>query len=160
MAQPLILSRRRTLALAAGAIAAPALLATVRPAGASPIYVEGQTAIDGSDPVAYFDGNGPVGGRADITATWEGAIWQFATAENRDLFLADPARWAPQYGGYCAYAMANGYVAPTEPAAWTLDNGKLYLNFNVQVRQRWDWNRADFIRRADANWPEIRATLV
>lgn len=153
------LTRRRTLALTAAALAVPALV-PLRPAAASPVYVEDRIAIDGSDTVAYFDGNGPVAGRADITADWDGAVWRFATAANRDRFLAEPTRWAPQYGGYCAFAMAQGYVAPTVPEAWTLDGGKLYLNFDLRVRDRWDQNRAGFIRQADANWPGIRTTLV
>ena len=80
-------------------------------------YKEGDLAVGGFDPVAYFTQSEAVAGSKDITAEWDGATWRFASAENRDTFLANPEAYAPQYGGYCAYAAAQGYVAPTVPQA-------------------------------------------
>ena len=154
-----MLTRRNALALGAGLMMTP-FVASTRQALASVVYIEDAIAIDGSDAVAYFDNAGPVVGDPSITHAWNGATWQFATTANRDAFAADPERWAPQYGGYCAYALANGYVAPTMPDAWTLHDGKLYLNFNLNVRNLWNQDRAANIARGDSNWPSVRATLV
>ncbi|MBO0932342.1 YHS domain-containing (seleno)protein [Fibrella aquatilis] len=122
----------------------------------SPVFTTGGKAIQGYDPVAYFTDGKPVQGDPTLTATYDGATWQFASAKNRDTFIADPARYAPQYGGYCAYGTSEGHKAPTEADAFTIDNGKLYLNYNTKVRTMWNKDRADRIRKADANWPAIK----
>jgi len=109
-------------------------------------------AIQGYDPVAYFTDGEAVPGDAKITASHDGAIYNFASAEHKAAFEADPARYAPQYGGYCAYAAAQGAKAPIEPEQFTVVEGKLYLNFNAEVRQRWNQDRAGYIERADAYW--------
>jgi hypothetical protein len=138
-------------------IATPALIGLSRPAFAAspPVYQEDGIAIDGSDPVAYFAGNGPVAGARDITLDWRGATWRFASDENRDRFLADPIRFAPQYGGYCAYAAAKGYVASTVPKAWTLYQDRLYLNYSKGVRRTWQKDIPGYIAKAEANWPAV-----
>ena len=154
-----MLTRRQSLAVAAGGLLMP-LIAIPRLARASVIYVEDAVAIDGSDPVAYFDNMGPVAGDPSITTAWNGVTWRFASTANRDAFIADPERWAPQYGGYCAYAMSRGYVAATMPEAWTIDGDRLYLNFSLDVRNLWNRDRAQNIALGDENWPMVRETLV
>ncbi|MBS0122901.1 YHS domain-containing (seleno)protein [Thetidibacter halocola] len=148
------LTRRHALRLA---MATPALLITTRPALAreSEIYQEGGIAIDGSDAVAYFAGNGPVTGDAYHKVDWMGAIWQFANAENAAAFAATPEAFAPQFGGYCAFAASRGYLAPTMPEAWTLYEGKLYLNANLRARELWLQDVPGNIAKGEANWPGI-----
>jgi YHS domain-containing protein len=114
-------------------------------------------ALKGYDPVAYFNQNKPVKGRTEYTAQHEGATYRFASAANRDAFAAAPAKYAPQYGGYCAFGAAGGYKAPIEPDAWTVVDGKLYLNYNQSVRRQWSSDIPGFLRKADANWPSIRS---
>ena len=146
---------RRTLILSAAALSVAGL--TLRPAKAATaaVFNTDGLAINGYDPVAYFTEGRHVAGRADFVAEWMGARFQFASADNRDRFAADPKAFAPQYGGYCAFAMSNGYIAPTEPDAWTVHEGKLYLNFNLAVRERWSRDIPGHIARADKHWPGI-----
>jgi YHS domain-containing protein len=115
-------------------------------------------AIDGTDTVAYFTMGKPVKGSADYTHEWMGAKWKFASAENRDLFIAEPTRYAPQYGGYCAWAVGEkNSLASTEPDRWAIVDDKLYLNFNRSVQRNWDKDRAGFITQGDINWPGLVA---
>ncbi len=114
-------------------------------------------ALKGYDPVAYFTEKRPVQGKAEFTAPHAGATYRFASAANRDAFAAAPGKYAPQYGGYCAFGMASGYKAPIEPDAWTVVDGKLYLNYNQSVRSRWASDIPGFLRKADANWPVVRS---
>jgi YHS domain-containing protein len=114
-------------------------------------------ALKGYDPVAYFAEGRPVPGKPEFTARHEGATYRFASAASRDAFRAAPAKYAPQYGGYCAFGMASGYKAPIEPEAWTIVEGKLYLNYNLSVRSRWSADIPGFIRKADANWRTVRS---
>ena len=111
-------------------------------------------AIEGYDPVAYFTESRPAEGDAAVQHEWNGAVWRFAGAENRDRFAESPESHAPQYGGYCAYAMSQGKLAKIDPAAWTVVDGKLFLNYSLGVRKKWQKNRAEYIRQADANWKE------
>ncbi|MEQ8895688.1 MAG: YHS domain-containing (seleno)protein [Roseovarius sp.] len=110
-------------------------------------------AIGGYDPVAYFTQGAPVKGKPAHTVAWRGAEWRFATAANREAFEANPEAYAPQYGGYCAYAASKGAVAPTSPDAWTVHDGKLYLNYSRNVRDIWSEDIPGNIAKADANWP-------
>ncbi len=148
------LTRRHFLTLA---LAAPALASVApRAMAATPeIYAEDGIAVDGSDVVAYFAGNGPVQGSPAFSHDYMGATWHFSSAANRDAFAADPAAYAPQYGGYCAYAVSQGYTAPTVPEAWSIVDGKLYLNFSTGVRRRWARDIPGHIAAADANWPAV-----
>ena len=114
-------------------------------------------ALKGYDPVAYFTDKKPVRGKGELTARHEGATYRFASAANRDAFTADPGKYAPQYGGYCAFGVASGYKAPIEPDAWTVVDGKLYLNYNQSVRRQWSSDIPGFIRKAEANWPTVRS---
>jgi YHS domain-containing protein len=117
------------------------------------------TAIEGYDPVAYFNDDHPVEGDSDYLYEWMGATWYFASAENRDLFVADPEKYAPQYGGYCAWAVSQGYTAKIDPQAWTIVDDKLYLNYSKDVRTQWSQDVRGNISKADDNWPAIRADL-
>ena len=114
-------------------------------------------ALKGYDPVAYFREQKPVPGKPEFTALHEGATYRFASAANRDAFAAAPAKYAPQYGGYCAFGMASGYKAPIEPDAWTVVDGRLYLNYNRSVRSQWSSDIPGYLRKAEANWPTVRS---
>ena len=117
-------------------------------------FSDEEGAIRGYDPVAYFTDGQPVKGRGDITLEHAGGIYHFANEKSRALFEADPARYAPQYGGYCAYAMARGFVVSTDPNAWHIHNDKLYLNYSLGVRDRWLPKKEEFIIKADDRWTE------
>lgn len=93
------------------------------------VYSDSGIAIRGADPVAFFAVGEPVFGNAENALMWNGTTWHFASAENIELFMANPEAYAPQYGGYCAFAMASGYIASSVPDAWTIHEDKLYLNF-------------------------------
>lgn len=112
-------------------------------------------AVGGYDPVAYFAEGKPVPGKPEISLVHEGATWRFASPKNRDAFLAEPARYAPQYGGYCAWAVASGYTAKGDPQAWTIANGKLYLNYNKSVQKSWEQDIPGNVKKGDANWPKV-----
>lgn len=133
------------------ALASPALAAK------APIYAEGGVAINGYDPVAYFTEGAPVEGLAEFSTSYMGADWRFASAEARDTFVADPEAYAPQYGGYCSYAVSKGGTATSSPNAWTVYEGKLYLNYNLVVRGIWSRDIPGHIAKADANWPGVLA---
>lgn len=113
-------------------------------------------AISGYDPVAYFTEGKPVKGEPDITFDWNGATWHFASAANRDAFQQQPEQYAPQYGGWCAYGWAKGYPAKTDPDAWSIVDGRLYLNYNLEVVELWNENQAEFIQKADVNYAAKR----
>lgn len=116
-------------------------------------------AIDGTDPVAYFLARRPIAGRKEFTHQWMGATWWFSSAANRDRFIANPNQYAPQYGGFCAWAVSQGYSAPTDPQAWTIHNGKLYLNYDLNVHRRWARDIPGNIKKGDRNWPTVQQKL-
>lgn len=118
------------------------------------IFSAGGAAIRGYDPVAYFTEGKPVKGTAKFAYRWKGATWRFASAANRERFAAAPEQYAPQYGGYCAYGVAGGYTVKTEPDAWSVVDGKLYLNYDRSVRASWVKDTPGYIRQANANWPK------
>ncbi len=152
----MILSRRSLLSIA---IAAPvvATLPLLAVAATPEVYNDGGIAVDGSDVVAYFTEGRPIAGNEAITHDYMGVIWQFSSTENRDLFAANPEAYAPQYGGYCAFAVSQGYTASTVPEAWSIVDDKLYLNFSTSVRRRWERDIPGHIMAADANWPSVLA---
>lgn len=116
-------------------------------------------AIRGFDPVAYFTQGKAIPGSATHSHRWQEATWHFASAEHLDLFVAEPSRYAPRYGGYCAWAVSQGYTADVDPQVWKIVDGRLYLNHDERVRRKWEANQADSIRKADIQWPKIRAEL-
>ncbi|MEM8824751.1 MAG: YHS domain-containing (seleno)protein [Pseudomonadota bacterium] len=141
-----------------GTAAGAALIAFPAAAATRPVYSNRQgVAVDGSDVVAYFTDGAPVAGSRDITHIWNGATWRFSTEENRAAFVANPEAYAPQYGGYCAWAVSQGYTASTTPEAWKIVNGKLYLNFSRRVQRRWERDIPGNIAAGDANWPGVLA---
>lgn len=115
---------------------------------------ESNIAVGGYDPVSYFTGE-PTRGDGAFVADHEGAQFRFASAENRDRFVADPARFAPAYGGYCAWAVSQGYTASGDPTVWRIVDGRLYLNYNRQVGERWAQAIPENIAAADRNWPTV-----
>jgi YHS domain-containing protein len=129
------------------------------PAGAAdrPVYTGlfSNLAVGGYDPVAYFTDNRPIKGDSRFATEYKGAQWHFASAANRDRFMAEPQRYAPQYGGYCAWAVSEGGTASADPRLWKIVDGKLYLNYDADVQKKWEKDIAGHIRRADANWPAV-----
>jgi len=129
---------------------------TTAEANKAPVFtglVKG-VAVGGYDPVAYFKSGKPVPGSTAHVTEHEGATWRFATAENLQAFKAEPAKYAPQYGGYCAWAVSQGYTAKGDPKHWKIVDGKLYLNYDANIQSRWEGDIPGFIRKADANWPK------
>jgi len=120
------------------------------------IYVKDNAAINGYDVVAYFKEGKPVKGTTDFNVSYKGASWHFATKENAELFKTNPGKYEPQYGGYCAFGCSRGYKAKTNPDAWTIVDGKLYLNYNTDVRDTWNKDQQGYIKKADANWLDIK----
>ncbi len=112
-------------------------------------------ALRGHDAVSYFTDGAPRPGDARFEAEWRGARWRFASAAHRDLFLADPDRYAPRYGGHCAWAMSQGYLAPADPRQWRIVEGALYVNYDAAVQRRWLRDIPGFIAAADRNWPGV-----
>jgi YHS domain-containing protein len=115
----------------------------------------GGPAILGYDPVAYFTDGKPVKGRDDVAADWMGATWKFASAAHRDLFKSDPRKYAPQYGGYCAYGVSQGNLVGIEPDKFRIIDGKLYLNYNASVQTTWLTDPAGYIKQADAKFAAL-----
>ena len=149
---PLTLTRRAAVALAAATL----LIAAPASAGEPAVYQDGAgVAVNGTDVVAYFTESRAVAGSPEFTAEHDGATWRFASAANRDAFAADPARYAPAYGGYCAYAVSYGKTAPVDPEAWRIVDDRLYLNYSKGVQAKWAEDIPGFIEKADANWPSV-----
>jgi YHS domain-containing protein len=143
-------TRRTTLGLLAATIATPVFAAK------PPVFVgKNGYAINGYDPVAYFTSGMPIEGSPDHSTMHNGATFLFASADNKAMFDAKPERYAPQFGGYCAYAVSKGATAKTEPDAWTIVDDKLYLNFNTAVRAIWKQDIPGNIARANKNWPDV-----
>ena len=140
--------RRLVLTLAASTL-------LISPAWAGEFFERDGLALSGHDAVAYFNGGPPVKGVAGFKAEFKGSAFLFASQAHRDAFAADPAKYAPQYGGFCAFGLAGGYKAATDPAAYSVVNGKLYLNYNRAVQTRWSADVPGFIAKADKNWPSV-----
>lgn len=136
-------------ALVLAVLAGPAL-------AIDPVFQDGGAAIRGYDPVAYFTEDDAVKGSPEHSFTYQGATWQFSSAENREKFAAEPEKYAPAYGGYCAWAVSQGYTAPIDPGAWSIRDGRLYLNYSKTVRARWALDKDGNIAAADRNWPGLR----
>ncbi|MEM9668484.1 MAG: YHS domain-containing (seleno)protein [Pseudomonadota bacterium] len=148
----------RTLVAAAALIATPALFAShaIAEDAVPQVFTaaENNLAVGGYDSVSYFSGE-PVEGSADFSTTHEGATFQFASQENLDTFLADPAKYAPAYGGHCAWGASQGAAYPGDPKVWAVVDDRLFLNYNTEVQEGWDKDRAGFIEAADEAWPGV-----
>ena len=146
-------------ALLAATLAPLSVAAFTPEASAQPVYVGvdgGNIAVSGYDAVSYFEEDGvPVKGDAAFAVEHDGAVYHFASAEHAAKFRADPTAFMPQYGGHCAWAMSRGYLAPGDPLAYAVVDGKLYLNFNQEVKAKWDKDRPGYIASAEKNWAVI-----
>lgn len=138
-------------ATVAAAFAASARLGKVDPVNKN-IF---GTAIKGYDPVAYFTEGRPIKGRSEFQYEWLGAKWYFASAANRDAFAKNSIKYAPQFGGYCAWAVSQGYTAGIDPDAWKIVDGKLYLNYSKSVQKMWEQDVPGNIRKGNENWPKL-----
>ena len=147
-------TRRQVLA---GAAILPVLLLSRGAQALEPVFTSRGRAIRGFDPVAYFTQGKPVEGSEEFTHSWMDALWYFASEENRAAFAAEPERYAPRYGGYCAWAVSQGYTASIDPKAWRIVDDRLYLNYSKSVQRRWENNIPGNIRKADRNWPVLLA---
>lgn len=115
----------------------------------------GGVAVDGADVVAYFTDGRVEKGVKDFTFTWRGATWRFASAAHRDAFAAAPDKYAPQYGGYCAWAMSQNKKATIDPEAWRIVDGKLYLNYDKDIQAKWERDIPGLVTKADAFWKKM-----
>jgi hypothetical protein len=137
-------------------LAALAAIVESNPArAADEVFATAEGAIRGYDPVAYHTQSKAVPGLPTITHAWNGATWRFASEANRDLFAADPARYAPRYGGFCAYGLSRGYKVSTDPQAFAIVDGRLYLNYSLPVQTTWNRDRPGYIRQADETWKAL-----
>lgn len=124
----------------------------------TPFNADGEgVMLHGYDPVAYFTEGKAVAGRRDIDLVWSGVRWRFASVANREAFATTPDRYAPQFGGYCAWAVSRNYVADVDPKAFAIVDGKLYVNYSSLVAARWRLDRDTNIARGHQNWPGLRA---
>ncbi len=130
---------------------------TQEPPPTAPVSAVDGLAISGYDPVAYFTESRARLGAAEFEHAWNGARWRFATAANLAAFVEAPAKYAPQYGGYCAWAVSRNYTYPADPQAWRIVGGRLFLNYDKQVQATWAQELEANIARADANWPGVLA---
>jgi YHS domain-containing protein len=159
-------SMRKTFRTLAAATAV--VIAAGSAALAGPQYVDDNNfAASGFDVLAYFDKEqAPVGqpqpaptpGRSDITAEHNGAVFAFASEENRARFLAEPAAYAPQFDGHCAFGVAKGGKVPGDPQLWRIVDGKLYLNLQKSVAEMWEADIAGYLETAATNWPDLDPT--
>jgi YHS domain-containing protein len=124
-------------------------------ASAGEFFEKNGVALRGYDPVAYFTDGQPVKGTAAYKADYKGSTFHFASQANRDAFLADPTKYAPQYGGFCAYGAAGGYKAAIDPAAFSVVDGKLYLNYDRTIQKEWKKDVPGFIAKANKNWSTV-----
>lgn len=132
-------------------------VAAPNPAVAQTYTKKDNLALEGYDAVAYFTDNAAVKGSADFQSDWNGATWQFTSAEHKAAFDAGPEAYAPQYGGYCAWAAARNKLAPGDPEYWTIVDDKLYVNYNMSIQRKWAKDIPGFIEQADAKWPELKS---
>jgi len=147
----------KTLRILLAAAAITALTPMAAHADKDPVYTGAfsNVAVQGHDPVAYFTEGEPVKGDRDFSFNYQGAEFRFASAENLALFKADPAKYASQYGGYCAWAVAQGKTAKGDADHWRIVDGKLYLNYNRSIQEKWEADIDGFITAGDANWPTV-----
>jgi YHS domain-containing protein len=112
-------------------------------------------AIQGYDPVAFFTQNKPVKGNAEFQSKYKGAIYYFASAEDKNTFDAAPAKYEPQFGGYCAYGLSQGHLAPVKIEAFQIVNGRLLMQYDLDVKGNFNKDQAGNLQKADQNWPGL-----
>jgi YHS domain-containing protein len=145
---------RQVFVLLLAAVAAAIFVTT---ANAGEFFETDGVALRGHDAVSYFEDGRAVKGSAHYKAEYKGSAFLFSSQAHRDAFAAEPARYAPQYGGFCAYGMSKGYKAATDAAAFTVVNGKLYLNYNRDVQRQWSADAPGFVALADKQWPAAQS---
>ena len=126
---------------------------------ATPYFNRGGIAIGGYDTVAYFSEAKAVPGNSQYSYDWSNTTWHFSSAANRQAFIDNPEKYAPQYNGYCSYAASENYIYSINPQAWTVYDGKLYLNAGFGTKTSFDWSKESRIRNADRNWPRLKKQL-
>ncbi len=131
-------------------------LITISNAQTSEIYAPNGKAIKGYDAVAFFTDGKPVAGADSLSFMYKNADWLFATRAHLEAFKMNPEKYAPQYGGYCAYGTSQGHKAPTETNTWSIVSDKLYFNYNQQVKNIWVKDQPNLINKADQQWPAIK----
>jgi YHS domain-containing protein len=149
--------KRRTIVLVALTAISVSMLLPGVAAAKSEIYQNWRgLAIKGYDPVAFHKEGKAVKGSSSYELNWKDAKWRFASAENKDLFESNPEQYAPRYGGYCAWAVSQGYTASVDPKnAWNIVDDRLYLNYNAEIKEKWEQDIPRHIQKADANWPGV-----
>ena len=146
-----------TLKSSLAAIAVAATMATSAFAAGNDVNVTStDLALRGVDPVSYFTEGGPLDGQVNITAEHNGAIYRFVSEETKALFEADPEKYAPQYGGFCAFGLANGFKFDGDPDVWEIVDDKLYLNLSPAVQERWQEDIPGFIDSAEDQWDVVK----
>jgi YHS domain-containing protein len=145
-----MIRRRGLFLLALFAVSASLVIALVVPS-----FAKDPLALTGYDPVSYFSGNTPAKGKAEFTVRHNGLTYRFSSSKNRDAFAATPARYAPQYDGYCAYGVSRGYKVGVDPLAYKVVSGKLYLNYSRSVQRTWSRDIPGYIAKANSNWPGL-----
>ena len=119
-------------------------------------YLKNGVAIQGYDVVAYFESNKAIEGKSEINAKYNEATYFFSSEKNKELFLKNSEKYAPQFGGYCAYGVSENHTSPTDPQAFTIVDEKLYLNYNLKVKELWSKDRESRILRANENWKNLK----
>ena len=148
--------RNMQMAAAASVAAVMVIVSAALAAQDAPVNLgRGSLAVHGYDVVAYVTDGAAVRGRPEFEHRWNRGVWRFASAAHRDEFARDPERYAPQFGGYCAWAVSRGYTADIDPAAWRIVEGKLYLNYSKQVQRMWERDVRGNIQKGEANWPGV-----
>ncbi len=134
------------------------LVSLVTNAQSATYYNEKGLAVKGYDVVAYFTDYAPAEGSKNFSYKWEGVEWRFKNQANLDAFKANPATYAPEFGGYCAYGVSENHKAPTDPAAFTVLNNKLYLNYSLDVKKMWLKDTDGRIKKATENWKALKSS--
>ena len=119
-------------------------------------YLKNGVAIQGYDPVGYFESNKAIEGNKEITTKYKEATYYFSSENNKTLFLKNPDKYVPQFGGFCAYGVSENHNSPTQPEAFTIVDGKLYLNYNLKVKELWSKDRESRIEKANQNWLQLQ----
>lgn len=161
MSNQFLFSRRSFAAsaalLAVASVAMPQLAQAYDEQSTSALNVDAKgIALKGFDPVSYFSSGGPVQGKAELFAKHEGATYQFVSLQNRDAFIASPAKYAPAYGGFCAMGVALEQKLDVDPQLWRVVDGKLYLNVHKGAQSRWLEDVKGNLAKADKNWPSLK----
>jgi YHS domain-containing protein len=136
-------------------LAIVAFLVAASAHAADPVYLKDGVALSGYDAVSYFTEARPVKGSAQFEHQWNGVRWRFASSAHLKAFAESPEKYAPQYGGYCAYGVSRNHTVPGDPEAWKIVNGRLFLNYDKSVRVLWEKELPDVIRQGDSHWPSV-----